>query len=171
MNIGAAVITAASNYLNRSAGPDFIKSKEIIDAGSDAFAAPGANEMWLCTIFGWTLLGLGDSEAVNFLTRALRLADRLSAQHVVELPLRLLAIAFAEAGYVPEAGILIGYVEAHLSPFRIESVGQAWVQDQLDRAGLTTTTSERVPLKRGEIMNLVTRIERSITQESTAMPS
>ena len=96
--IGAAVITAANNLLNRRAGPDFVRSKEIIDAGSSAFAALGTNELWLCTMFGWTLLGLEEPEAVAYLTRALRTADRLNAQHDVELTLRLIAIAFAEAG-------------------------------------------------------------------------
>jgi predicted ATPase len=169
MNIGAAVITAASNHLYRSAGPDFVRSKEIIDAGSNAFAALGTNEMWLCTMFGWTLLGLREPEALDYLTRALRTADRLNAQHVVELTLRLIAIAFAEAGHPPEAGILNGYVEAHLSPFRIESPGQAWVQQQIDKAGLISTSSEKMPLKRGEIMNLVATIERSIAQDSPAL--
>jgi len=169
MNIGAAVITAASNLLNESAGPNFLRSKEIIEAGSNAFAALGTNEMWLCTMFGWTLLGLGESEALAYLTRALRTADRLNAQHVVEMTLRLVAVAFVEAGYAPEAGILNGYVEAHLRPFRIDTPGQAWVQERLDRAGLTSTTSEKVPQNRGEIMKLVASIERSIAQDSPAL--
>jgi hypothetical protein len=168
-NIGAAVITAASNLLNQSDGPDFLRSKEIIDAGSNAFAALGTNEMWLCTMFGWTLLGLGESEAVGYLTRALRIADRLNAQHVVELTLRLIAITFAEAGHTREAGVLNGYVEAHLRPFRMETPSQTWVQEQLDRAGLTPATSEKVPLKRGEIMHLVATVERSIAQDSPAL--
>ncbi|HXW34310.1 MAG TPA: adenylate/guanylate cyclase domain-containing protein [Acidimicrobiales bacterium] len=169
MNIGAAAITASSNSLNRLERPDFITSKQIIDEGRDAFAAPGANEMWMCLMFGFTLLGLGESDAVGYLTRALQLADRLNAQHVAERSLRLLALAFAQAGHAKEAAILIGYAEIHLSRYRMADPVNTWMEDQLDRAGLTSERLEGVPAKRGEILNLVATTERSIARDSPGL--
>jgi predicted ATPase len=162
LNISAAVTTVASNYLNLRGGPDFEVSRKVIEARPEMLTMAGSSEMWLCLMMGWTLVGLGESAAVGFLSRALRLADRLNAPHVSESALRLLALAFIHAEHEEEAESLLGYVEDRLAPHRMGSPGQAWIQSQLDKVRTGTAQTTRIPMVRGELLNLVASVERSI---------
>ncbi len=165
LNISAAVTTVAANYLNLRSGPDFEASKRVIDSRPDVFKVTGTSEMWLSLMRGWTLIGLGEPNAVGHVSRAFRLADRLNAPHVSESALRLLALAFVQSDHVDEAACLLTYVEDRLAPFRIGSPGQLWVQSQLDRARIGAASSARVSLSRGELLSLVATVERSIKRD------
>ena len=170
LNTGAAVITAASNCLDRPDGPEFAAGRRIIEAGGNAFAANDTNSMWLCTMYGWTLLGLGEPDGREHLMEALRTADRLNGQNVVELTLRLLAIEYVRLDHRIEAAILDAYVEANQRGFRIMGYGQDWVQGQLDRADLPPLETATVPKNRGELMHFVTTVERSMSLGPTPEP-
>ena len=170
LNTNAAVTTAASNCLNRPTGPDFVRSREVIESAQTVAAVDSTNTMWICTMHGWTLLGLGEPDATFRLMEALRSADRLNAQNVVELALRLLAIGFAERGHREEAAILDAYVEANLREFRIMGYGQDWVQEQIRIADLPSPPAAAVPKNRGELMQFVTAVERSMSLGTAPEP-
>lgn len=161
LNTQAAVTTSASNFLNLPTGPDFVRSLEMIESGGIVETVESVNSMWQLTMRGWTLLGLGEPEAMVRLMEALRIGDRLNAQNVVELTVRLLAIDFARRGCRAEAAILDAYAEANLRGFRILGYGPDWVQEQIDREGLTAPDPAAVPKNRGELMQFVATAERS----------
>ena len=165
--IEAAIIVASANCLF-GAEPDFQSSMDVFSGHPDLFHLGSGNDQWLNAFFGWTLLGLGDERAVSRLADALRIADRLNAQHVVELVIRLLAVAFAQAGHGAEALRLLAYADMHLRPYQMAAGGQEWVESRLAQAGITSPSYESTTLKRGEIMSLVTAIERAMTQNSEA---
>ncbi len=80
--------------------------------------------------------------------------------------LRLLAVAFAQADYDAEALRLLAYADTHLRPYQMAAGGQEWVESRLAQAGITSPPYESITVKRGEIMSLVTAIERAMTQNS-----
>lgn len=163
LNTQAATTTAASNCLNRPSGPDFAGSREIIEAGLTGDVINSSNAMWLSTVYGWTLLGLEEPEATVRLMEALRIADRFNAQNVVDLTLRLLAILCARCGRRAEAAILDAYVEANLVEFRIMGYGEQWLTEQIAGAELPRPEAGAIPNNRGELMQFVTAVERSMT--------
>ena len=166
--IGAAVVVAASNFLSFTRDPDFEASMRVFASRPDALGMGGLSEMWLDTFLGWTLLGLGSPHAVNRLAGALRAADQLNAQHVVEFNLRLLAVAFAQAGHLREAAILVEYADKDLRPYQLVESGRAWVTDRLDDAGVKEVPPEQSVHRRGDIMSLVSTVERELIRRGLA---
>ena len=81
--------------------------------------------MWLDIIRGETLLGIGRPGAAEHIARGARSADRLGNPQALDRALRILAMAAAEAGLVPQAATLAGYAEAALRPYRADQPGQA----------------------------------------------
>ena len=92
------------------------------------------DEVWLDLHWGNALLGLRQPGAVEHLVRAARLADRLSFLLALDLALRLLAIAYAEAGHASQAAILVGYADANLSQYRLDAPGLRWTKPRLEQA-------------------------------------
>ena len=70
--------------------------------------------MWFDLLWGWCLLGLGETGDVEWLARAAIAADRLNSPAVSDMALRLLALAFDRYGYTKEAQVLADYVERNL---------------------------------------------------------
>lgn len=153
--MGAAVITYAATYVTQTATPDFEAAWEIVERYPQTRDAGGTNAMWFDLIWGWTLLGLGEPNAVEWLADVLRAADRLNAQPVSDIALRLLALAFDRCGHAKEGKILAQYADAHLQRLRIPAPGQSWVQEQLDLAGISEPPPVPVDRNRGDIMALV----------------
>jgi hypothetical protein len=119
--------------------------------------------MWLDVCWGEALLGLGRPGAVEHIARAARSADRLNVPVTLDRALRIVAIAAAEAGLIPQAATLAGYTEAALRPYRADQPGQAWIQARLDRALAGVSTKPSPPAThRREIMNLVDNLETAI---------
>ncbi len=170
LNTQAAVTTAASNRLNLPTGPDFEASREIIESVQSDAVIDSTNAMWLCTVHGWTLLGLEEPESTARLIEALRIADRHNAQNVVELTLRLLAIGFARLDRRAEAAILDTYVEANFREFRIMGHGEEWVTEQIASAELPPPEAAAIPKNRGELMQFVTATDRSMSLGLPAEP-
>jgi predicted ATPase/class 3 adenylate cyclase len=162
--VGAAVITSSASYLTQVETPDFNASLGVLAQRPEALDVGGTNNMWLDTFWGWTLMGLSESRALDHLVRAARTADQMNARHLSDLILRLLAIYFAAAGYVREAASLVRYVEANLRPYRIAAPGQAWVNTQIEEMGIAATSSDPSTGRRSDIMALVSRTAFSITQ-------
>lgn len=155
LHMGAAVITYAATYVTQTATPDFEAAWEIVERYPQTRDAGGTNAMWFDLIWGWTLLGLGDPHAVEWLADVLRAADRLNAQPVSDLALRLLALAFDRCGHSKEGRILAQYADANLQRLRLPAPGQSWVQEQLDLAGLSDPPLGGADRNRGDIMALV----------------
>jgi predicted ATPase len=168
--ISAAVITVAGNDLWGRAEPDPTAALGVLERhGRDlGLLAGGLNGAWYDITWGVALSELGLPGAIEHLARAARSADRLNTQHALDLALRQLAIAAAEAGLMQSALALTGYTEANLRPYRIENPGQTRIQARLDRAlaPVAGPASERA-LHRGEIMALVAEIETSLARDET----
>jgi predicted ATPase/class 3 adenylate cyclase len=162
LHMGAAVITYAASYLTQTATPDFEAAWEIVERYPLTRAVGGTNAMWFDLMWGWSLLGLGEPQAVECLVDVLRAADRLNAQPVSDIALRLLALAFDRCGHAKEGMILSQYADAHLQRFRLPAPGQSWVQAQLDLAGIGGTRSVVADSNRAEIMALVNTTTFSI---------
>jgi hypothetical protein len=118
--------------------------------------------MWLELLWGTALVGVHRREAVGPLVRAVRLADRLSAPHVTDLGLRMLAVAAAEGGRAPDAAALVGYCDANLRPHRVRV--SSWIDSVSDdalRAMRDRDVHEAAGAQasRGEIMALVAQLD------------
>jgi predicted ATPase/class 3 adenylate cyclase len=162
LHMGAAVITYAATYVTQTATPDFDAAWEIVERYPETRDAGGTNAMWFDLLWGWTLLGLGDPHAVEWLADVLRAADRLNAQPVSDLALRLLALAFDQCGHAKEGKLLAQYADAHLQRLRLPAPGQSWVQEQLDLAGISDSSPSVPDRTRGDIMALVNTTTFSI---------
>jgi predicted ATPase/class 3 adenylate cyclase len=134
MLITTAAYFAAGCHLAYSAEPDFAAGLHILARYDDGIRVGGGTEVWLDTHWGNALLGLRQPGAVEHLARAARLADRVSVLPPLELALRLLAIAYAEAGRTAQAATLVGYTDANLSQYRLDLPGLRWIKPRLERA-------------------------------------
>jgi hypothetical protein len=132
--IAFAVALAASCHESFLAEPDFAASLGVLTRYDDGIRTGQPNEMWLELGWGIALLGLGQPGAIEHLTNAARLADRISFPHAVEMALRPLAIAYAEAGHTQQAAILTGYTDANLAQYRLDLPGRRWINPTLDAA-------------------------------------
>jgi hypothetical protein len=136
--ISSAVIVAASNHLWMPQGPDFESLYDILARhGTSDFRDSAIATMWYDLPWGAALLGLL-KPPVGPLASAVRLADRYSAPHALDLALRLLATALAEDVRVDDAILLAACSDTNLRRYRTE-VARAWVQSALDRAIGTTS--------------------------------
>jgi predicted ATPase/class 3 adenylate cyclase len=171
LHIGTAVITFAASYLTQTATPDFQAGWEVMERCSETRAVGGANAMWFDLFWGWSLLGLGDPGAVEWLAGTARAADRFNAQPVWDLVLRLLALAVDRYGHGKEAQIFAHYADENLRRFRFPAPGQAWVQDQLELAGITGPPAGGIDYKRGDVMALVNTTTFAIAQERSELSS
>ena len=162
--LGIAVISYAATYLTQIASPQFDTSWEILNRYPEARTVGGTNAMWFDLLWGWCLLGLGETGDVEWLARAAFAADRLNSPAVSDVTLRLLALAFGRYGHDQEAHVLAHYVHLNLEVFRFPSPGQIWIDDQLEMARITRSITDGVGYKRGEIMALVNTTAFSIVQ-------
>ena len=162
--VSAAIITWSACYLTQVATPDFDASMDVLAQRPEGLQVGGTNGMWLDAFWGWTLMGMGRPGAIDHLVRAARAADQISAPHLLDLVLRLLALPFADGGYATESATLVHYAETHLRPYRIAAPGQAWVDNQIEQRGITSTSTYSLTEKRSEIMALVSRTTVSISQ-------
>jgi predicted ATPase/class 3 adenylate cyclase len=168
--ISSAVLSASSVHITVGDQPDFEACLEVLTS-HDIELAGDLNDMWIDIIWGLTLVGLDRPGAADRLVRGVREADRLSAPMQLDLALRTLAIAAAEAGLVDQALALVDYCEDNLRPYRMDTAIPAWIDDRLD--GVLPERSEpapKAPLRRGELMALVTEIERSLTRAESVVP-
>ena len=163
--VSAAIITWSACYLTQVTTPDFNASMDVLAQRPEGLQVGGTNGMWLDTLWGWTLMGMGRPGAMNHLVRAARTADQISAPHLFDLILRLLALSFADGGYAMESAALVRYSETNLRANRIGAPGQAWIDNQIKLRGIASTTSEPSTDKRSEIMALVLRTAYSLFQE------
>ena len=170
-SLQAAVVLAATNCVF-TGDPDFKASLAILDRHDTVSGFDNLIAMWLDITRGAALVGLHRLDAVGCLTRAIDRADRQSAPSALDLALRLLAIAAAEAGHGPEAAALLGYCDAHLGHHRFQSPVYRWVQTGLNDA--LASTPERpvheatgAESTRRQIMALVTHLN-SITARAGA---
>ena len=162
--VSAAVITWSACYLTQVATPDFNASMDVLAQRPEGLEMGGTNGMWLDAFWGWTLMGLGRPGAMDHLVRAARAADQISAPHLFDLVLRLLALPFADGGYATEAATLVDYAEISLRPYRIGAPGQAWIDNQITQRGIASTSSDSSTEKRSEIVALVLRTAHSLSQ-------
>lgn len=159
--IASAVLTAASVHVTVGDQPDFAACLEVLTL-HDVEPASDLNDLWHDILWGLVLVALGQRGAVVRLVRGVREADRLSTLLQLDLALRVLAIAAAEAGLVDQARVLAAYSDDNLRPHRMDTALLAWVNDRLDRVVPERgEAAPEVPVRRGELMALVTEIERS----------
>ena len=168
--IGAVVITAAQSHLGMRAEPDFAAGLEILTRHADGLNGADVNDMWLDIVWGTAQLELDAPGAVVRFARAARLADRLNAQHVLDIALRYLAILAADFGLTEHARALVAYTEANLRPYRIDNPNQAWIAARLDRALAGIPEGGPTPtIHRGEVLQRIAEIETAFTKhEPTA---
>jgi hypothetical protein len=168
--IGAAVITAAQSHLGMRAEPDFAAALEILTRHTDGLNGADVNDMWLDLVWGMAQLEVDAPGAVVRFIGAARVADRLNAQHVLDVALRYLAILAADFGLTEHARALVAYTEANLRPYRIENPNQAWMQARLDRALAGIPEGGPTPtIHRGEVLQRIAEIETAFTKhEPTA---
>jgi predicted ATPase len=162
--VSAAVISWSACYLTQIATPDFNASMDVLAQRPEGLDVSGTNGMWLDAFWGWTLMGIGRPGAMDHLVRAARAADQISAPHLFDLVLRLLALAFADGGYAAESATLVHYAETNLRPYRIGAPGQAWIDNQIKLKGIASMSSDSSTEKRSEIMALVSRTAYSLSQ-------
>ena len=162
--VSAAIITWSACYLTQVATPDFNASMDVLAQRPEGLQVGGTNGMWLDAFWGWTLMGMGRPGAMDHLVRAARAADQISAPHLFDLVLRLLALPFADGGYATEAATLVHYAETNLRPYRIAAPGQAWIDNQITQRGIASTSSDSSTEKRSEIVALVLRTAHSLSQ-------
>ena len=142
--VSAAIITWSACYLTQVATPDFNASMDVLAQRPEGLQVGGTNGMWLDAFWGWTLMGMGRPGAMDHLVRAARAADQISAPHLFDLVLRLLALTFADGGYAMESATLVHYAETNLRPYRIGAPGQAWIDNQIKLRGIASTSSELI---------------------------
>ena len=162
--VSVAIITWSACYLTQVSTPDFNASMDVLARRPEGLQVGGTNGMWLDAFWGWTLIGMGQVGAMDHLVRAARTADQISAPHLLDLVLRLLALSFADGGYAMESATLVHYAETNLRLYRIGAPGQAWIDNQVKQRGLTSTSFDSSTEKRSEIMALVLRTAYSLSQ-------
>jgi predicted ATPase/class 3 adenylate cyclase len=132
------LITSAAFFavgcLTWGAEADFAAGLDILGRYDDGVRVGGYVESWLDVEWGIALLGLRQPGALEHLARAARLADRLSILLPLEVALRLLAVAYAEDGCASQAATLVGYADANLSQYRLDTAGLGWTVPRLERA-------------------------------------
>jgi hypothetical protein len=159
--IAPTVITAAGISLWASGEPDFASSLEILTEHPIELPGGGLTALWLDITWGTTLLGLGQSAAIDYLVRAARTGDQLNAAPALDVVLRLLAIATAEVGLRSQAVALVTYAETHLRPYRI-AAGQGWIQTRLDRTLGELGHTQQSSMHRSELMTLVAEVDEAL---------
>jgi predicted ATPase/class 3 adenylate cyclase len=161
--IAPSVVTAAGINLWTSGEPDFASSLEVLTVHPVELHGGGLNALWLDITWGTTLLGMGQPAAIEYLARAAGMADQLNAAPALDLVLRLLAIAAAEAGLRPQAMSLAAYAETHLRPYRIAG-GQGWIDTRQDRALGDLRHASQSAMHRSELMALVGEVDAALRQ-------
>ena len=168
-SVQSGVVLAATNCVFTGA-PDFNASLAILARHDTGPSVDNLIAMWLDIIWGATLVGLHRTDAITRLIRGIDIADRQGAPSALDLALRLLAIAVADAGHRPEAATLLGYCDAHLGQHRFQSPVYQWVWTRLNDA-LAGTTDRAVHEAAGAastrrtIMALVTRVDSLVGAE------
>ena len=132
--IASGVTTAVQAHLLTTTEPDFTAAVATLEQHPAEIFGDHSSDVWLDFTWGLTLLGLGRTGAAGYLTRAAKAADRFDAPHMLDLALRSLAIAAAEAGLTQPAAALASYAETHLGEHRLDVPGQAYIQARLERA-------------------------------------
>jgi predicted ATPase len=128
-----SVIVAVSNHLWHRQQPDFAAAHEILTRhGTSGYRDNATATMWYDLQCGAALVG-AHKPSLTPLVNAVRLADRHQALHALDLAFRLLAVALAEDGRVPDAILLATYGDANLAGYRVEAA-RTWLQPALDRA-------------------------------------
>jgi predicted ATPase len=158
MFFAPAVIVAAGTTLWSDGDPDFASSLEVLTEHPVEVPGGGLTALWLDITWGTTLLGLGQPGAIDYLARAARMSDQLNAAPGLDLVLRLLAIAAAEAGLSAQAMALASYAEIHLRLYRIAG-GQDWIDTRLDRALGDLGHMSPSVMNRSELMALVGEVD------------
>ena len=163
LHLGAAVISYAALYLTQTAAPDFEASWEVLKL----HAPVPRRRRHQCDV-ARPVLGLVPPRARRqrrggWLAHAAGAADRLNAQHVSDLALRLLALALDHCGLSEEARILAHYASANLEPFRFPAPGQTWIDQRIEPMTPTGSSWDGAENKRGEIMALVNKTTFSIS--------
>jgi predicted ATPase len=168
--IEMSVLSAAGLHVWRLPGPDFAASMAVLSRYGTESRLGETEAMWFDVVWGATLAGLHQTDAVRHLARAVRLADRYGVGPAQDMALRLLAIAVAEAGYAAEAATLAGYSEAHFRAHRMGAPAYAWIQAALDDAlaGLDRANNEAAEMAsdRRQIMALVDHLDAAIDSPS-----
>jgi hypothetical protein len=128
-----AALTAASglNWWNQQ--PDDRAALDLMLHHVADREVSGTDAMWFQLEWAVSLLGCGQPSIEVFVDCA-RLADQLGALHGLECALQHFALLFAEAGACREAAMLVGYLEANLRPYRMESPGHERVRVRIDEA-------------------------------------
>ena len=162
--VSAAIITWSACYLTQVATPDFNASMDVLAQRPEGLQVGGTNGMWLDALWGWTLMGMGRPGAMDHLVRAARAADQISAPHLLDLVLRLLALQFADDGCATEAATLVHYAETNLRPYRIGAPGQVWIDGQIEQRAILRVQPDPSIVRRSDIMALVKRTASSVTQ-------
>lgn len=161
MLLAAAVVAASACHLSVGAEADFHAGLDLLSRYDTGIRTGDTMDMWLDVMWAMALLGLGQTDTVvERLTSAAVLADRHDAAPAVDVALRLLAIALAEAGALAQAAILAGYADANFSSARVDLPGYRWIHPRLDHA-LNPLTDRRhheatgATWQRGQIMALL----------------
>jgi hypothetical protein len=157
------VVCAANIYLLVVDRPDFNASLAMLADHDDGSRLIPALGMWLDLLWGTAFVGLHRSDALGRLSIAARLADRLSAPHVTDMALRMLAVAATELGYGAEAARLVGYCDTNLRPHRVAVSRSSWMETTIDTAlsGIPDREVQEAAgaaSSRGEVMALVDQL-------------
>ena len=163
----ATVITTAQSLVWREK-PDFATSLDVLDRYGTDLLTGGLGNLWLDMAWGITLLGLDRPGAATHAARAARAADHQGSPHALDMGLRVLGLAAAEAGLTEQAAAIVGYADANLSAYEFAQPRQRWFGARLDRAlGDRTTPSAAAGMHRRELMVLISDVEATLASEST----
>jgi predicted ATPase/class 3 adenylate cyclase len=172
INIQSNVVCAANIYLFVADRPDFNATLVVLSDHDDGSRLNPGLAMWLDLLWGTALVGVHRRDAVGRLTGAIRLADRLSAPHVTDLGLRMLAVAAAELGRAQHAATLIGYCDTNLRPHRVRVSLSSWIESTIDDA-LSEMNDRQfyeaagAASSRGQIMALIAQLDSAVQGAAT----
>ena len=161
----ATVITTAQSLVWRKE-PDFVTSFDILNRYGADLVTGGLGNLWLDMAWGITLLGLHRPGAVTYAARATRAADHQSSPHALDMGLRVLGLAAAEAGLTEQARAMVDYADTNLTAYDFAQPNQGWFRARLeqalgDRRGLPAPSDTH----RSQLMALVNDVEAALTRD------
>jgi len=166
--LGMTVVAAAWSCL-----PDFDACLAIMAQAADLYDQyHGGVTCWLYQFRGLARLGAGVPGAVADLVVAARLADKLVVPEALEIIVRLLALAAADAGLLEQALEFNGYADSQLADYR--GAYQDWISRRLDTAMADVTADERsryeasgATLTRRQLLELIHTVEVALSPETS----
>jgi len=168
------VVSAAFSCL-----PDFDACLNVLERhGSVWLEHAGYTACWFHLLRGFALVGAGRPGAVAALVAAARMADQVVLLTELELVVRLLAVAAADVGLLPQAVQLASYASTQLAAHRMDFPHEDWIGPRLDAALQGVPGDERArqqangsALTRRQLINLIATVIESPAPEPPPEPT